>query len=370
LDFLVTPEFFRKHPDTVEAVQSSSLENVSIHSITETENLSLATGTVSRHFRGWSLFCDYLVKLKANHGLLLYYDHFQLPCFIGKRCTVPYSAIYFRPTFHYSKFDDYKPSLREKIRDIRKRWLFKRSIGNSSLRMIYCLDKYAVSYMQEHMTEKVLFCCIADSFATYSGSRQLENDLHRELGIDKSRTMFLLLGVLDERKGVLELLQSLKLINSSDASGISIVLAGPLSESHRERVLELIAQIRSNTDIQVILQDRYIRDYQVQHYYELANVVLATYQKHMGSSSALIRAAMAEKQILSSNYGLMGQLVKEYNLGISVDTSNINQIANGITQCLRYQRNNCYENSLIPSFLEENSNKKLAADLNKLTLLG
>ncbi|MEM7316213.1 MAG: hypothetical protein AAF497_24025, partial [Planctomycetota bacterium] len=101
LDFVVTPRFFDLHPDAVQAVQNLSDNGVSIRALADDEYRRMERVSHLRYFHGWSLFCRYLELLNADHGLVMYYDFFQLPAAVGRSCPCPYSAIYFRPTFHY-----------------------------------------------------------------------------------------------------------------------------------------------------------------------------------------------------------------------------------------------------------------------------
>jgi glycosyltransferase involved in cell wall biosynthesis len=52
-------------------------------------------------------------------------------------------------------------------------------------------------------------------------------------------------------------------------------------------------------------------------------------------SGILLQAAAAQKPVLSSDYGLMGELVKRYRLGIVVDSTNPLSISKGFIRFLQ-----------------------------------
>lgn len=366
LDIVVTPDFYQRHADAVQAVRDISSNRVNIQSITSEEYQTIQKFRPLRYFRAWRLFCDYLERLNANHGLVMYFDYFQLPTIMGITCPRPYSAIYFRPTFHYPHLDGYRETLAEKFRNFRKKQLLTQVLKNTELKQLYCLDEIAVDYMQQHMSRDTVYSHIADSFTTYDASIERQNELGKGLGIEQSRTLFLLLGVLDQRKGVVELLQSLFLVSPQAGSQVCIVLAGRIADVQREKVLSLVHRVTHETNIQLILHDEYIPDDQVQHYYDLCDVILATYQKHMGSSSALIRAALAQKPVLSSDYGLMGELVRKKQLGVTVDTGNLIDIATGLTTFINEPATTKFDPHLATTYAEENSPDQLAQDLRKM----
>ena len=69
-------------------------------------------------------------------------------------------------------------------------------------------------------------------------------------------------------------------------------------------------------------------------YFQIADVVLAPYQRHVGMSGILLLAAAANKPVLCSNYGLMGEMVRRYHLGLTVDSSQPQEIAKGLIKFL------------------------------------
>ena len=72
LEIIVTPAFFELHKDTVKAVQNNSSNCVNIQSITVDEFENINKNPLLRYFRAWNLFCDYLERLNASHGLVMY----------------------------------------------------------------------------------------------------------------------------------------------------------------------------------------------------------------------------------------------------------------------------------------------------------
>ena len=52
-------------------------------------------------------------------------------------------------------------------------------------------------------------------------------------------------------------------------------------------------------------------------------------------SGILVRAAAAQKPVLSSGFGLMGEITRLYELGLTVDSSIPAQIAEGLCRFLQ-----------------------------------
>ena len=364
LDFLVTPKFFESHHNVVDRIAEFADFGVRILSLSDVEYREMMRFPRLRYMRAWKLYCQYAKRVKADHGLLMYFDFFQLPSIMGAESPCPFSTIYFRPTFHYHTFAKYVPSIREKLRAKRKEFVLRRVLRNAKLERLYCLDSFAVEYISQHFESQSQISLIADSFAVYESSKQRQSELRVELGIEPGRTVFCLLGVLDQRKGVKELLECLPLVPDEVASQSCLLLAGIVHTSQADEVHSLLEKMQRQTSMQVILRDAFIQGDQVQHYYDLSDVILATYQRHMGSSSALIRAALAQKPVFSSDYGLMGEIVLRRKLGIAVDTGSPMAMANGFKSFIDNDPQSMFDRKEALQYANENSPEQLAEDLS------
>ena len=292
--FVVTPQFFELHEDIVQKMNNLAPGQASIVSLTDEESSRMEKISYLRYFHAWPYFCKYAKDFQADHGLIMYYDFFQLPMLTGSRPPCPFSAIYFRPTFHYHTLANYKQTWPEWFRAKRKEVLLRRVVKYPYLSNLLCLDEIAADYIRDHFAPSCHVQHIADAFATPPRDTGRESEIRQDLGIQPNRRVFCLQGVLDKRKGIRELLECLPLISETDGQGICIVLLGRLREYHRTEIHELVDRLKTTSSVQVILRDEWITG-SVQHYYRVADVILATYQGHMGSSSALIRAALAGK---------------------------------------------------------------------------
>ena len=63
-----------------------------------------------------------------------------------------------------------------------------------------------------------------------------------------------------------------------------------------------------------------------------SDVVLAPYQRFVGSSGVLLWAARAERPVLAQEFGLVGKLTREHKLGVSVDSCDPTTLAREIAR--------------------------------------
>lgn len=365
LKFLVTARFMRAHQDEVEFVRSLGEHGLSIEPLACQLPDRDGPRRVSDYWTAWKAFCDRAKDWKANHGLLMYSDFFQLPVCFGKESPCSLSAIYFRPTFHYSELPDYHPRLTTKLKSMRKAWLMKRFLRVPQVERVFSLDPLAVGYMNNHMRHggKVEF--LPDTFARFSNCQAEIDEIRAGLEVQEGRKLLMLIGILDRRKGIVELLEACRRLPGDIAKSICLVFVGKLADELRDQVTDMIVQLNRENSVQIILRDEFISESEVQLYYGAADVILATYQNHMGSSSALIRAALAGKPILASRYGLLGELVRRRKLGRTVDCSDATALREGLASCLGDWEGD-FQPEIARQFYEENTPARLAECLRKL----
>jgi len=362
IHFVVTPDFFQKHSDVVELIESLQTEAVQIHAITLTENDQLKGG-LNRIFKGWNLFCKYASQLKVDRGLLMYSDHFQIPMLIGQASPCPVSCIYFRPTFHYGVLENYHPTWKQRLAAWRKKTIVKQLLKLKQMDVLFSLDSLAVDFIKNNFSTTASVRQLPDSFVRYQTTEEQLAELRSELLIESDRKVCMLLGVMDSRKGPIQLLDAAQLLPENLQKKLCLLLVGSLHAEIKDEVVKKVADLQEKTSIQVVLKDAYVSDTVVQRYYELSDVALTTYQRHMGMSSALIRAALAGVPVLSSDYGLMGELVKREKLGITVDTEAPVSFSDGLAAVISQPREKLFDASRASKFASSHSAAALADSL-------
>jgi glycosyltransferase involved in cell wall biosynthesis len=165
-------------------------------------------------------------------------------------------------------------------------------------------------------------------------------------------------GVLQKRKGIYQLLEAIALLPSYLCHKLCLLLVGPIGSEPliKTRITELCEAL----PIQIVSHEQFIPDREIQPYFQIADVILAPYQRHIGMSAILVRAAAAQKPVLSSNYGLMGEMVKRYKLGITVDSIVPEKIAEGLTQLILGSPSEFCDFSSMKSWAEQNSAENFA----------
>lgn len=88
-------------------------------------------------------------------------------------------------------------------------------------------------------------------------------------------------------------------------------------------------------------------------------MILAPYIYHVGSSNIIIQASVAGKPVLGTDFGLLGKIIKEYRLGITVNVNDIRDISQGIKRFLE-DPNGHHDPEFMKRFAAINSKRNFA----------
>lgn len=311
---LVTPDFFEKHAQIIQKTQSPRVKWVKF-SVTEFNNWQKIKekSVTKRSFFEWELLRKYIVETKSVYAFLMYIDYMQIAMLTQKNLPCPVSGILFRPTLvNYPSH-----SFKEMVNSWRKNLTLKYFVRHKSLDSLFNLDPFATDYIQQNwQTNKVKF--LPDPVQVYPSSKSVD-ELKMALGIEVHRKVFLIFGFLDSRKGISEVMEAISQIHRENSLKGTLLIVGPWEESERTKFNLTIPTILQNSDFQVIIKDEFVQDEDIQSYFEVSDYVLALYAKHIGMSAIMVRAAAAQKPFLTHNFGLMGKIVTENQLGMIIE---------------------------------------------------
>lgn len=338
LSIIVMPTFLKEHEDVVALTGAGGCSTVRFIPMTVEEQLRLESTrfNVAKAFVQYQLIRHYARILRATHVLLMHFDSCQIPLVLGLRLPCPFSAVYFRPALHCNHFSHYKATTKERRQQLREQIFLSRLFAHPQFKTLFCLDPRAVDFINQRFCGRGKAVHLPDPVEAIVPTSQDVEALRLKLGIEPGRQIFLAFGLLaDGRKGTRQFLESLPLLKPELWQKICVLLVGEPFPAGQATVEEWLTPIRQLLPVQIVTQFGYVPEPDVPLYFQLANSVIAPYQQPAGTSGIVLLAAAAQKPILSSNYGLMGQLVKQYGLGLAVDTTIPGEIAKSLTRLLQ-----------------------------------
>ncbi len=361
--FVVRKLFAEQHRLVFDEVNQLAPDRIRMVTMTDEESHQTRPDNKFREFSGWKIFCKYAESFNVNKGMLMYSDHFQLPMLLGQPAPCQVSCIYFRPTFHYHLFQGYRPTWKQRLQAFRKKWMLGRVLKLKHLDVLYCLDPFAAEFISNNLNTHARVRTIPDSFVQPPVPQGRIDKLRNELTIEPDRKVLLLLGILDPRKGPVQLLEAIRGLAESTKRKVCLLLIGKIDGEIEASVLERVHSLQNEGLVQLIANNQYITDTLVQDYYEISDVALTTYQGHMGMSSALIRAGLAGIPVLSSEYGLMGELVQRFRLGAVVDTSNSAAFTQSLENAVNQPKTEMFDPKSALQFTNSHTPEKLGDTL-------
>lgn len=312
-------------------------------------------------FARWWVMRRYLRRTGAAAGHFLALDHLSLPLAlglggIGRRL----GGVLFRPSVHYPSFGPCRRSLSERLRDLRKTVLYRLMLLNRALSVVLTLDPFFPEYAAEAYRGGHKVAALPDPAFIPSGS------LGPVAGLvpPHERKQFLLFGVLTERKGILCLLEALHLLPPAAAAQVAIIIAGAVSPAIRPSVLRAVARLRqTQPQLWLHLEDRWLEDAEVAGLVQTSDVVLAPYQRFVGSSGVLLWAARAGVPVLTQDYGLLARLVRENRLGVTADVTDPRTLAAAITKITQEGAGDDFNAASAAAFVAARSPESFAATI-------
>ena len=319
--FIVSDERFKVDFDArQDAEQSTWGNNVHFVPIPSIEVQRIHKQSIFRRsFTEWNLMLAYASTCQATHALLMYADYFQLGAWLGKRSKIPVSGIYFRGTLGALG-----------LRNWVKKYMISRVVHSGQIKHLFTLvpEQYKALVQLKGLSTPHLIC---DPIQEQTVSKKITDTLSNTYPFPAEKTVYLNFGHLDGRKGIELFFEACHLLSEVELASICLVLAGPIQASYQAKIEAYMAKLPA---LEVIQLYAYIKYPLLQFVFEKADVVLVTYQNHIGMSSVLVRAAHAKKMIIGTNEVMIGQLIRDMRIGITVHTTNTHSMLSAIQQTI------------------------------------
>jgi glycosyltransferase involved in cell wall biosynthesis len=283
-------------------------------------------------FARWWTMRRYLSRTGADGAFFLSLDLLCLPLAFGLGLRgKPLAGILFRPSVHYRTLGDYRPSLGERARDLRKDLLYRLMLRNPSVRSVLSLDPFFPNHAARRYRQGSKVRTVPDP------AQAAVPPANCNAAVDDfappGRVGLLLFGYLTERKGPLAVLDALRLLPRGIAARVAVLFAGRVDPAIRDDMEgRRRALAEGRPELWLRIQDRRLDPAELEALVAQSDIVLAPYQRFVGSSGVLLWAARAGRPVLAQEFGLVGRLTRDHRLGSVADTSDPLRLAKCIEQ--------------------------------------
>lgn len=143
-------------------------------------------------------------------------------------------------------------------------------------------------------------------------------NLRSQYEIPKSNKVFFHFGGLTQRKGTLEILRAINLCSNDDLNDKTFVFAGRIYNEIHDEFYQLLESAKQNA--QVLVFDSFCEYEFLHNMCYTSDVILMPYQQTELSSGVLGYAAVFQKPVIGPSNGLIGRLIKQFNMGYALDS--------------------------------------------------
>lgn len=312
-------------------------------------------------FARWWVARRHLAACRAEEGVFMAIDLQSLPLALGLGLGgARISGILFRPSVHYSALGPYAPSRGERLRDWRKGVLYRRMLRNPALVRVLSLDPFFAAYARDHYPKGEKVQALPDPAllpAEPAGAARGVQGF-----VPDGRIGFLLFGYLAERKGPLVVLDALECLPRSIGSQVAVLFAGRVDPALRERIGQRRAELAAGRpELWLRIEDRRLNEAELAALVRRSDVVLAPYQRFVGSSGVLLWAARAGRPVLAQEYGLVGRMTREHGLGLTVDSSDPRELARKIVHMVEQGPANFLDRQAAKRLVDTQTPQRFAA---------
>lgn len=305
---------------TLQAVAANSRIDIVLLSAEQAGRCNASPHPVLRSWWRWQIANQLAREAGATHLCFLRLDDVLLPALFSRRQAHLTLGIYFRPTASYP---EYGTTPAGAVRRAIKTRLIRRFVARTDVQTLFSFDRYFIGFANERFRGGQKAVWLAEPFDPPASAAKPGGS------IAGSVPRFVLFGAMQRRKGVFSVLAALDEMTQDERQSISVAIIGEG---------EVAGEVRAHVDALVgkgarlAFDARFMSDEALNAILLASDVILAPYIGHIGSSGVVHLAAAFEKPILAPREGLVGRQVKEYRLGVTVDTASGASVRRGLLE--------------------------------------
>lgn len=313
--------------DAIRKMYGETSERVKLVALTQQELQRLGIrNLLARGLCLWNLAQARAAEESADHLYIAYFDQAiagALMNLFWRKGKHTVSGLLFHPLQHYSKWTK-RPGWKYRVKSAMKTIFYSGARSNRQISTFFCLDDFFVEHLKEKRKGAGKFVYLPDPapiFLLESGAKMISpgKTVQPE---DLKKVSFILFGSLQRRKGVLETMSALHYLSRDAAAKSSFQFVGRVAEDIKSELYRRLSVLQNQRpDLDISVTDSFVSDKELAEKVCAADVVLAPYQKFVGSSGVLIWAITFGKPVITQDFGYLGRFVSEENLGYSVDTT-------------------------------------------------
>ncbi len=353
--FLLNPE-----AKTIPSIRTSA-PNVSITFFTDEEftPFTLGISIVKSTQIIWKHLIRYLADYQADKLIMMVLDMFQhtigssrLPCSTTGIMFSPYPR-------HIPANDTLRAKQKNTLTKARKIFTTWWMCRNSQLKKVFIFnDSETIKTMNETLGTKI-FTYLPDPVYDYPTRAGL--DIREKYEILSERRIFLSFGFIDEKKNVVNILKAMQKLSAEESAKSCLMIVGKIHPEYQNQLNKSLEETRNlRPELQIVLESRFVDDSEMESFVSQSDIISVAYINFYSSSGVIGLAARHNKPVIATKFGVVGDLTREYKLGLTVDGHNTGEIKDAV-QYFLINKNTFPENAGI--FVKNHSSENFIKTL-------
>ena len=233
----------------------------------------------------------------------------------------------------------YEKDRMSKIRLLLEKLRYRIIINNKSVKNILVLnDDYGVNILNKTFkTDK--FKYIPDPVPFIDNSKL--SNVRGEFSIKKDDIVYLHFGGLCLRKGTLDIMRAIDIMNYNDLKNKVFVFAGIINNDIKKEFYYL--KNKNDNKCRILVFDEFCSYEFINNLCYSCDCILIPYSNTNNSSGVIGYAGYFKKNVISPSKGLLGRLVNENSLGLCIPEINPTNLVNAILTPLPNVNNSKYQ---------------------------
>lgn len=277
----------------------------------------------------WKHIIRYATDLYADRVIMMMIDMFQhtvgmrnFPCQIHGLLFNPYVRI----TPQSDSFSAKWKANFTKYRKFLTTWWMCR---NPNLTKIFVFNDAETVEKMNRSLRTTVFTYLPDPVYDYPTRAGLQ--IREKFGIAPHKKIVLAFGFIEERKNIHNITKAMQSMRAEEATNFCLLIVGKINETYKDTVLGAVELARkTRPELQIELETRFVDDDEMEAFVGQSDIISIAYTNFFGSSGVIGLAARHNKPVLSTKHGVIGNLTREYNLGLTIDGLNYEEIKDAL----------------------------------------
>jgi glycosyltransferase involved in cell wall biosynthesis len=334
---------FLVHPSFLSIIDTSPYvdSNVTFIPITQTDYETIhKKGGVRGQHEQLTLIENYALKLQVDNVFVLTLDHIQ-KALIFHKTKIDIKGIFFG-SFIWLK-DEYW------FKFLIKKMLMRGMLKNNRIKNIFIPnDHYSTSELNRIFKREALFLYNVDPIPLIYPIDTF--NVYQKYNISPGRKILFHFGSLSGRKGTEELIESVRHMDDDLRSQLAILILGKTYPDYSAHLLSKINVIKKRfPNTEIIFENVFLMDREMKTILSQCFCVVLPYKRTFSSSGIIGHAAASAKLIIGPSSGLIGRLILENNLGITIDKITPYNVAKAIDKIVSHNTSAIYNEVFVES---------------------